>query len=293
MELSPILLFTYNRPQHTARTVEALKRNFLSNESRLFIFSDGAKNDIDAPLVEEVRKQIRAVSGFKSVEIIESASNKGLAQSIIDGVTSKVEEFGKVIVLEDDLITSPYFLTFMNEALDRYAHYEKIGHVHGYCYPDLGVGDAFLIKWIGSWGWGTWARAWRYFNADGKQLLAELEQKKQTYTFDFNGTYPYTRMLRRQIRGENHSWAIRWNASLFLQDILSINAGHSLVQNIGFDGTGTHSGNKEIYTTSLCDRKLSVDIPVVEESRAARQAYQKYYRKTNSFFAKVKRRLWG
>ena len=293
MELAPILLFTYNRPEHTRRTLEALKKNLLTQESELFIFSDAAKSDADKEKVTEVRNVISQVDGFKKVEIIENTNNKGLAKNIIEGVTDIISKYGKVIVLEDDLITSSYFLTFMNDALTRYKDNEKIGHVHGYCYPDLNVGDAFLIKWIGSWGWGTWERAWKHFNADGNYLLKQLEESKLTHLFDFNGTYKYTRMLRRQTKGINNSWAIRWNASLFLKDILSLNAGESLVQNIGFDGTGTHSGNKEIWKTHLCNRRLNVDITPIEESKKARLAYQKYYRKTNGFWAKVKRRLLG
>lgn len=118
--------------------------------------------------------------------------------------------------------------------------------------------DTFLIKWTGSWGWGTWDRAWKHFNADGKALLTELESRKLTYTFDFNGKYGYTRMLRRQIEGKNNSWAIRWNASLFLKGILSLNVGKSLVQNEGFDGSGTNCGGGGLYASELYMERLPV-----------------------------------
>lgn len=291
MTPAPILLFTYNRPAHTRQTLDALRRNPLSKESVLFVFSDGYKNDKDQRQVEEVRRILHTVDGFKDIVIEENPKNKGLANNIIEGVTRIVNEYGKAIVLEDDLVTSPFFLSFMNNVLSRFEREEKVGHVHGYCYPHLGLPDLFLIKWTGSWGWGTWQRSWKHFNPDGEYLLHALESRKLTKTFDFNGSYPYTRMLRRQVKGENNSWAIRWNASLFLADILSANAGKSLVQNIGFDGTGTHSGNKNIYAADFYHGELSVAVPEIEENANARRAFEQYYRKTNSFWAKFKRRL--
>ena len=202
-----------------------------------------------------------------------------------------VEEFGKVIVLEDDLITSPYFLSFMNEALDQFEHEEQVGHVHGYCYPLIDLPDAFLIKWAGSWGWATWQRAWQQFNPDGNALLQEIQQRGLSKTFDFNRKYPFTRMLRRQVKGINNSWAIRWYASLFLKDMLSVNAGKSLVRNIGFDGSGIHSGNQDIYTTDLYLDKLSIPISTIEENQAARKKIERYHKKTYSLWPKAVRRI--
>lgn len=290
MALSPVLLFTYNRPFHTRETLNALLKNQLCKESELFVFSDGGKNEVDEKKVKEVREIIHAVDGFQKIHIIENNDNQGLANNIIGGVTKVIEEYGKVIVMEDDLITSPYFLTFMNEALDMFENEDRIGHIHGYCYPLPGLPETFLIKWTGSWGWATWKRAWQKFNPDGELLLSEIESRKQSRTFDFNGKYPYMRMLRRQVKGINNSWAIRWNASLFLNNMLSLNAGKSLVKNIGFDGSGTHSGSQDIFTTHLYTQKLSIDISEIEECKDARKAFERYYAKTNSFWAKVKRR---
>jgi len=291
MSLSPILLFVYNRPEHTRLTLEALRKNHLSDSSSLYIFSDGYRNETDREEVMKVRELIRSVEGFAAIHIEERSENVGLARNIIEGVTRIVNEHGKVIVLEDDLITSPYFLTFMNEVLDRYEQEEKIAHVQGFCFPLQGLPDAFLIKWTGSWGWATWKRAWDLFNPDGEALLTEIMKKKLNREFDFNGNYPFTRMLRRQVNGENDSWAIRWNASLFLNNRLSVNAGKSLVQNIGFDGSGRHSGRDEIYTTPLHMSALSSEIPRIEENMIARKAFEKYYRRTNSHLAKAVRRV--
>lgn len=294
MPLAPILLFVYNRPEHVKRTLAALEQNILAKESELFIYSDAARSPQDEASVAEVRKIIRtALPFFKQVNIIERETNWGLARSIIDGVTTQINRYERVIVLEDDLIVAPYFLKFMNDALDTYQHEEKVGHIQACDFTqDASLPDTFLIKWTGSWGWATWKRAWKYFNPDGKALLEELQRRKLTYTFDFNGKYGYTRMLRRQTEGKNNSWAIRWNASLFLNDILSLNVGKSLVQNEGFDGSGTNCGGGNLYASRLWMNPIQVHrISPATENLQARNVYVRYYARTNSFWAKAIRRI--
>ena len=293
MSYAPILLFVYNRPEHTRRCIESLLRNPLVSESNLFIYADGAKDCMQQEAVNEVRNYIRTLQGFKQITLIERSENWGLARNIIDGVTSQVNRYGKVIVLEDDLVVAPYFLTFMNEALEIYKDEPKVGHIQACDFTqDPSLPDTFLIKWTGSWGWATWDRAWKHFNPNGQELLHELESRKLTHTFDFNGKYGFTRMLRRQIEGKNNSWAIRWNASLFLKDILSLNVGRSLVQNEGFDGSGTNCGGGGLYASHLYLNHLPVTkISPIEENKEARQVFSKYYGRTNSFWAKAIRRI--
>ena len=293
MCFAPILLFAYNRPSHTRRCIESLLKNSLASESHLFIYADGAKDESQQEAVNEVRSYIRSIQGFKQVTLIERNENWGLARNIIDGVTTQVNRYGKVIVLEDDLIVAPYFLQFMNDALETYKDEPKVGHIQACDFTqDPTLPETFLIKWTGSWGWGTWDRAWKHFNPNGKELLKKLEERKLTYTFDFNGKYGFTRMLRRQIEGKNNSWAIRWNASLFLEDILSLNVGRSLVQNEGFDGTGTNCGGGGLYSSNLHLNKLNViRINPIEENQEARKAFMRYYGRTNSFWAKAIRRI--
>jgi GR25 family glycosyltransferase involved in LPS biosynthesis len=293
MNYAPILLFVYNRPKHVRQMISSLLQNTLAARSPLFIYSDAAKDEKNYMSVEETRKYIRTVSGFESVTITERKENWGLAKNIIDGVTTQVNRFGRVIVLEDDLIVAPHFLQFMNDALETYQDEQKVGHIQACDFTkDPSLPDTFLIKWIGSWGWATWDRAWKYFNPDGKTLLKELETRKLTRTFDFNGSYGFTRMLHRQINGKNNSWAIRWNASLFLKDMLSLNVGRSLVQNIGFDGSGTNCGGGELYASDLFMERLPVEkINSITDNFAARHAFEKYYRRTNSFTAKAIRRI--
>ena len=293
MTCAPILLFVYNRPEHTRRCIESLTRNALAADSTLYIYADGAKDTTQQSAVDEVRSYLRTIRGFKTVNLIERKENWGLARNIIDGVTTQVNRYGKVIVLEDDLVVAPYFLQFMNDALETYKDEPKVGHIQACDFTqDPSLPETFLIKWTGSWGWATWERAWKHFNSDGKALLEELEQRKLTYTFDFNGKYGFTRMLRRQIEGKNNSWAIRWNASLFLKDILSLNVGRSLVQNEGFDGSGTNCGGGGLYASNLHLAPLPVQkISPIEENKAARQAFVRYYARTNSFWAKAIRRI--
>lgn len=291
--LSPILLFVYNRLTHTQRCVEALLRNPLASESELFVYSDGAKDASQQETVNEVRNYIHSISGFKNIIVTERNENWGLARNIIDGVTTQINQYGRVIVLEDDLVVAPHFLKFMNDALEAYKNEPQVGHIQGCDFTqDPTLPDTFLIKWTGSWGWATWDRAWKHFNPNGKALLQELEARKLTYTFDFDGKYGYTRMLRRQIEGKNNSWAIRWNASLFLKGILSLNVGRSLVQNEGFDGSGTNCGGGGLYASQLYLKELPV-VPIspIEENPEARQAYVRYYARTNSFWAKAIRRI--
>ena len=291
--LAPVLLFVYNRPLHTKDLIDSLCLNSLSRESDLIVFSDGWHDEADKEKVIQVREYLKTVSGFKSIEVIEGQQNKGLAQSIITGVTMVVNRYGRVIVLEDDLVVSPYFLQFMNDALEVYKDEARVGHIQACDFTgDISLPDTFLIKWTGSWGWATWNRAWKLFNPDGKDLLEQLESRKLTKEFDFGGTYPFTRMLRRQIKGINNSWAIRWNASLFLADVLSLNVGKSLVRNSGFDGSGTNCGGGNLYDSSMWMNPLPV-IPVtpIGENKLARRAFARYYHRTNCFCAKAKRRI--
>lgn len=290
---APILLFVYNRPEHLKQLIASLQTNAEAAQSMLFIYTDAARNKADEEQVNNVREVIRHIDGFASIEVIERATNWGLARNIIGGVTEQIRRYGRVIVLEDDLVVAPCFLRFMNDALEAYKDEPQVGHIQACDFTqDASLPDTFLIKFTGSWGWATWERAWQHFNPDGQALLNELENRRLTRRFDFNGNYRFTRMLRRQVQGKNNSWAIRWNASLFLKDILSLNVGRSLVQNNGFDGSGTHCGGGNLYGSQLWMQPLPVQkITPICENEAARAAFARYYHRTNGFWAKVIRRI--
>ncbi|MCR5573556.1 MAG: glycosyltransferase [Bacteroidaceae bacterium] len=305
MKTAPILVFAYNRLEHLKRCLSSLQRNTLASESDLFIFADAAKDEADAEKVKEVCEFLdqfsdkgstdngQPIAAFRNVTTIYRQENWGLARSIIDGVSTIIKKYGRVIVVEDDLVMAPYFLQFMNDALEVYKDEPRVGHIQACDFINSeAMPMTFLIKWTGSWGWATWERAWQHFNPDGQALLQQLEEQKLTRAFDFNGKYGFTRMLRRQIAGKNNSWAIRWNASLFLADILSLNVGRSLVQNEGFDNSGTNCGGGNLYSSSLWMQPIAVTKePMIEENRMARQLFERYYARTNSFWAKAWRRI--
>ncbi len=245
MNLAPIVLFVYNRPWHTLQTLESLMRNELADSSQLFIYSDGPKGGSleDAQKVEEVRKILRSQQWCKEVHVVESKVNKGLASSIIAGISEIINQYGTIIVLEDDMVSSQYFLQFMNDALGAYENNDSIISITGYIYPIENLPKLFFLKGADCWGWATWKRGWALFEQDGKQLLQQLKNNDLTYTFDLNGSYPYTQMLENQTIKKNDSWAIRWHASAFLSNKLTLFPGRSLIRNIGLDSSGTHCGN--------------------------------------------------
>ena len=272
MSPAPIALFAYNRPAHLGRTLEALRKNELAAQSDLHIFSDGPKSEKDAPMVEAVRASLQDVTGFRSVTVVQRPANLGLANSIIQGVTDVCHRSGRVIVLEDDMLTSPWFLRFMNEALATYESDPEVISIHGYIYPvRRALPETFFLRGADCWGWATWERGWKHFNPDGTALLAQLEERRQTHAFDFDGAYGYTAMLRDQIAGRNNSWAIRWHASAFLLDKLTLYPGRSLVQNIGLDASGTHCGSTEEFTTLLASQLVPVRRQPLKEDLTARR----------------------
>lgn len=278
-KLSPIALFTYNRPWHTRQTVESLAQNELAADSHLFIFSDGSRSADDEEAVSSVREYAKTISGFKSLNIIERERNLGLADSIIRGVTEIVDRFAKVIVLEDDMITSPYFLRFMNEGLGFYERDERVISIHGYIYPvKKKLPETFFIKGADCWGWATWKRGWDLFEADGQKLLREIKKRRLQREFDFNGSYPYTQMLEDQVSGKNNSWAVRWYASAFLKDRFTLYPGKPLVQNIGLDNSGTHCSETDVYNTELSQTEIKVTPVPVEENMAALKEIERYFK---------------
>jgi hypothetical protein len=253
--LAPIALFVYNRPEHTRRTLQFLQQNELAANSRLFIFSDGPKNAKQAEKVAEVRALIKQVEGFKSVEIIERNSNLGLANSVIRGVSQLMQEFGQAIVFEDDLITSPYTLRYFNDALVRYQKEDQVMHIGAYMYPlpiveSEQLPETFFFRAATSWGWATWARAWQQFNPDVEALMKQFDAEK-IHQFSIEGSMNFWKQMQELKAGKNNSWAIRWYASIFLKGGLTLNPAHSLVSNIGHDGSGVHSGINEIYNVSI------------------------------------------
>ncbi len=270
MTLAPIALFVYNRPEHTRRTLKFLKQNLLADESRLFIFSDAAKDQSHFAKVDEVREIIRSVEGFKSIQIMERHTNLGLAESIIDGVNMLTGKYGKVIVFEDDLISSQYTLKYFNDALRRYEDEERVMHIGAYMYPlkNQKLPQSFFYRAASSWGWATWARAWKHFEPDIDKIINQFDAEKKT-RFSIDWTMNFWKQVREFKRGKNNSWAIRWYASVFLNDGLTLNPSASLINNIGHDGTGVHSGTNNIYDVKVSDKPVTEFPDIIQENREA------------------------
>jgi len=278
MNLAPIALFVYNRLGHTQKTIEALQKNELARQSDLIIFSDGSKNNQDAQKVNAVRNFLQNMDGFRSVQLVVREKNFGLAKSIITGVTEITGKYGKVIVLEDDLITSPYFLKYMNDALEKYEYDDKVISIHGYVYPvKQELPETFFLRGADCWGWATWKRGWDLFEVDSKKLFSQIKDEKLEYAFDIDGSYPFSQMLKMQIYGLNNSWAIRWRASAFLADKLTLYPGHSLVSNRGFDQSGTHGGFTEIFVTRYCVGSILLKDIDIKESKEVEQIIKAFF----------------
>ena len=216
MIMSPIVLFVYNRPWHTQQTIEALQKNELASKSELFIYADGARNDKVVNQVAQVRRYIKTISGFKKVTIIERDKNWGLANSIVDGVTYIVNKYGRIIVLEDDIVTSPYFLQFMNDALEFYQNEDKVWHISGWNYPLTFSNncDVYLYRVMNCWGWATWADNWQFFERNTDKFIKEFS-KSDIDRFNLDDTNNWWRQVILNQQGRIITWAIYWYATIF------------------------------------------------------------------------------
>ncbi len=278
---APIALFAYKRADHLRQAVESLLRNAECSQSHLFFFSDAPRKRDDEAAVKDVRRYIATVKGFASVTQIVREHNLGLAKSIISGVSQILASYDRVIVLEDDLVLSPYFLRYMNQALDLYANDENVASIHGYVYPVKPLlPETFFMKGTDCWGWGTWKRAWRHFEPDAKNLITKLVDAGLTFSFDMDGSTNNMRMLTNQSKGLIDSWAIRWHASAYLKGMYTLYPGTSLVNNIGADGGGTHTDKTRAFHTIVSNTPIDIKRIPVAESKEARHAFIQYFKAT-------------
>jgi hypothetical protein len=242
MTYAPIALFVYKRPEHTQQTLEALMQCPEFGQSQLYVFCDGAKKPEDQAAIAQTRDVVHKLVG-QTAKIIEAPRNQGLANSIIAGVTRLVNDYGRVIVLEDDLLVSPQFLNYMNAALEAYQDQPQVMQVSGYMFPVPEFADrteALFLPFTVSWGWATWKRAWQQFDPDATGWEVLKTDKALRSRFNLDDSYDYFSMLQRQIAGSIDSWAIRWYWSVFRQPGLTLFPPVSAVNNIGFDGSGSH-----------------------------------------------------
>lgn len=289
---APIVIFAYNRLNHLKIIISALKKNHLAKSSELIIFSDGPKKNIksDSAKILEIRSYLNKINGFKNVTITKRKKNIGLSKNIITGVSQVLKKYKKIIVVEDDLVPNKFFLEYMNNGLEIYKQNKNVASIHGYVYPIKDIKkkinqNTFFIKGADCWGWATWLRAWNTFNQNGKQLLHLIEKKKLTKSFNFNNSYNYLEMLKNQIAKKNDSWAIRWYASCFLNNMYTLYPKVSLIKNIGIDQSGVNSkfdllslGNKKFIKANYKIKKQPI-----KESDVARDLFENFFKKKKLF----------
>ena len=239
--------------------------------------------------MREVREYIRTISGFRSVSIVERDKNWGLANSIIDGVTSVVNEHGRIIVLEDDLVTSPYFLSFMNNALETYQNDEKVMHISGYMFPidHADMPETFFLRTASCWGWATWNRAWRHFEKNPKKLLSKYSE--QTINrFNMDGSYNFWAQVEQNERGLIDTWAVFWYASVFQKGGLCLHPKFSMVSNIGHDDTGLHCGKSDTFSVQLASKPVTYfERKLVENDQALSRTKAFFSLAKPAFFSRV------
>jgi hypothetical protein len=249
-QFAPVAVFAYNRPIHLNRLIDSLFGNEIFSQSPVFVFCDGPRNQGDLDAVAKTRDIARHRLGSLG-QISESDTNKGLANSIIAGVTELCQRYGRVIVLEDDLVIHSHCLHFINAALAHYADDPRVYHVNAYRYPLPPASKPNFSRLVSSWGWATWQRAWVNFEPDAAKLERRIRDTGLISAIDFQGAFPYYEMLRSQAQGKIDSWAIRWYASSLLCEGLAICPNVSQVNNDGFDNTGVHCGASSSYNVAL------------------------------------------
>jgi hypothetical protein len=294
--LAPIILFVYNRPKHTLDTLEALSKNELADQSLLYIFSDGYSDNTSEKIIfdiNEVRSVIRGKQWCKEVIIKEAKHNKGLANSIIEGVTEIIWKHEKIIVLEDDLIPSHYFLKYMNNALELYRENKEIIQISGFSFPIKGIkpeNSSYFLPLTTTWGWATWKRAWDKINFECKDYSILKKDKKLAYRFNFDGAYNYKKMFIRQMESQKvSSWGIRFYWNAFKENALILFPDKSLILNNGWDNSGRHKDNYNLFPVHNWDDNYKIlHFPeLISKNENLIKLNTRYLKKRTSLFTKI------
>lgn len=280
----PVVIFAYKRVRHLEQCVNSLLTNAEASQVDVVIYCDGPRGPADEQAVNAVREYASQVSGFKSVQCVLRPFNIGLAASVVSGVSDLLERSDSIVVLEDDMVTSRFFLKYMFDALETYRNDHSVSSIHGWSFPHSlsRPPHTFFLRGADCWGWATWSRAWKLYRPDASALLDEILARNLSYSFDLDGSYGYTEMLRAARDGKVDSWAIRWHASTFLAGLFTLHPGRSMVQNIGLDSSGTHCGSEPCYSVPLAQEPVVVDSLPVKESLLMRESLKLFYRKHDS-----------
>jgi hypothetical protein len=282
--ISPIVIFTYNRLDHLYTLINSLEQNELFKKSKILVFSDGPKNEIDKEKIKKIRIYLKKKLISNNSEIVERPNNFGLSKNVITGINQTFNDYEQAIILEDDLEVSPFFLNYMNDALNLYASSEDVASISGYMYPINSKSfsnDYFFLKLVESWGWGTWKRAWNNFETDSVKLKNEIDERKLVDEFNFSSGISYYKMLNDNINGANDSWAIRWYASTFLKNMNTLFPSKSFVKNIGIDNSGENCNYTTVY-----DSHINLEYKPLKKIHSMELAADMFLVK--SFFQKIK-----
>ncbi|MGB4415538.1 MAG: glycosyl transferase [Paludibacter sp.] len=300
--LAPIVLFVYNRPFHTEQTLSALQQNDLARQSTLYIYCDGTKENTSVENTENiraVRRIVKEVQGFKEVFIIESEQNKGLACSIQSGISEIIKKHGRVIVLEDDLITSPAFLSYMNKALVYYENRKSVFSISGYNMPSTLMQipedyeyDVYVSLRNDSWGWGTWDDRWNQVDWNVSSYPAMLKSKQLQEAFNRGGDDMFE-MLQKQQSGKLNIWSIQFTLAHFMNHAVSIVPTVSYVDNVGLDGSGENCGlNPSLKNKTLCTNENIRFLDILyEDKRIINAFYSANCNKKRPLWQKMLNRL--
>lgn len=285
MKFAPLVLLVYNRTWHTKKTLDALALNMEAKESSLYIFCDGPKGNATDKVrqeILEVRLLAKNENRFKNVIVTEYEENRGLADSVVNAVSDIVNLYGKVIVLEDDIITSPLFLKYMNDSLTLYEFDDRVYHISGYMFPvKKRLPSTFFYNTASCWGWGTWRRAWDSFNDDAGYLLNEIQKMNLVSSFDIENSYNFFNDLTMNADGRLKTWAVKWYASFFIKNGFSLHPYPSFTNNIGHDGMGENCVQSDQFNWyKLSNTYVSRKIDIVE-NKDARTAMREFYRNTS------------
>jgi hypothetical protein len=288
--LAPIIYFAYNRPDHTLHTLEALSKCRLAEDSDLYIYIDGPKenaSEANKKNIESVKEIAQLKKWCKNVTIIAAEKNKGLFRSITEGISAIVNRFGKIIIVEDDVLVSPGFLEYINDALNIYENTPQVMHISAFSLPefdDVEVKEStYFYNHTTCWGWGTWKRAWDFFDVDVLSLRERAKKEKSIYHLNMGHTFEFYWGLKAISKGKFQDWNYNWHTSVFLNDGMCLHPTHSLVSNIGHDGSGTNCIDSDQFKNHkyIADKIIVTPIPLVENA-----AIRKFHKKRIPFKVK-------
>jgi hypothetical protein len=293
MKLAPIVLFTYKRLDTLTQTVEALQKNYLAKESELIIFSDAAKGNIDQYAVEIVRTYLKTINGFKSIIIHEAEQNKGLANSIINGFSQVLETHDSAIVMEDDLVSSPNFLNFMNESLMKYKDNNNVFSISGFSFDlklnEKLIKDSYFLNRGWSWGWATWKDRWESVDWEISDYDKFIQNKVARKEFSKGGS-DLNGMLEKQMAGKLDSWAIRWFYNQFKKNGVTLYPVYSKIKNEGFGDNATHTSGSSRRYIPLFDLTSNTKFSFPSKTAITKEA-QKRFRRRMGYLARIRSKI--